>query len=117
MSEHHTDPSVEQKIDQLYRSLPTEQPPASLDRQILDAAHHAVENKIPGRAASRNIWLRSLAYAAVVIVGVSVLIEVRMQPEFKQIAPSQLIEEPVAPLSREVMPDDDNGVSNASSDL
>lgn len=116
MSEHDTDPSVEQKIDQLYRSLRTEQPPASLDRQILDAAHHAVENKIPGRAASRNIWLRSLAYAAVVIVGVSVLFEVRMQPEFKQIEPSQLIEKRMAPLSREVMSDDDSGVSSASSD-
>lgn len=103
MTEHDTDPSVEQKIEQLYRSLSTEQPPAALDRQILKAAHRAVEDRAVIRAASRTIWLRSLAYAAVVIVGVSVIIEVSMQPEVMPNEPEVLIEQATAPSNKEMM--------------
>lgn len=115
MSEQHTDPSVEQKIDKLYRSLSTEQPPASLDMQILEAAHHAVDEKtLIRRAPSRNIWLRSMAYAAVVVVGVSVVVEVSMQPEVMQTEPSLLIEENSTSADKALQTDAGISASRAS---
>ena len=93
MTEHDTDPMVEQKLKQLYRSLSTEQPPASLDRQILRAAHDAVDETGPVSASGRSIWLPGLAYAAVLVVAVSVIIELSMQPEIMPADPALLIEE------------------------
>ncbi|MFW2373030.1 MAG: hypothetical protein ACN4GM_07900 [Gammaproteobacteria bacterium] len=114
MTEHDTDPSVEQKIDQLYRSLSTEQPPASLDRQIMAAAHRAVDEAEPGKASVRNIWLHSLAYAAVLVLAVSVIIEVSLQPELIQTEPSRLIEERVAPAAKAIVPEVESTVSGIS---
>jgi len=93
MTEHDTDPSLEQKIEQQYRALSTEQPPAFLDRQIMAAAHRAVGETKPVLASGRNTWLHSLAYAAVLVVAVSVIVEVSMQHEVLQTEPSSLIEE------------------------
>lgn len=114
MSEQHTDPSAEQEIDKLYRSLSTEQPPASLDMQIREAAHHAVDDRAVIRASSRNIWLRSMAYAAVVVVGVSVVVEVSMQPEVMQTEPSLLIRENSSPAFKASQPDAEISAFKAS---
>jgi len=118
MTEHDTDPSLEQKIKQQYRALSTEQPPAFLDRQIMAAAHRAVAETKPVAASGRNTWLHSLAYAAVLVLAISVIIEVSLQPEVLQTEPSSLIEERSAPAAR-VLPDVENaesGVSRSRSD-
>ncbi|MCW8956021.1 MAG: hypothetical protein OQL09_04000 [Gammaproteobacteria bacterium] len=116
MSEHPTDSSLEQDIEKRYRSLSTEQPPAYLDRQILQAAHRALNQKTTNEVSNRNIWLRSLAYAAVLVVGVSVVIEVSMQPEMMPTEPALMIEDGMAPLSKEVLPEAGRSVSKASAD-
>jgi hypothetical protein len=77
----------DQQAHALYQSLPKDLPPPELDAQILKAAHQAVHGhahrvvKLTHKK-STTVWVRPLAYAAVLVLCLGVVL--RMQTEIPE---------------------------------
>lgn len=82
MSDQH-DQNNQQALHELYQSLPKDMPPPALDARILHAAHQAVTEKKSTVVdfqpkPSRYVWLKPLAYAAVLVLCVSVVLRIQL---------------------------------------
>ena len=81
----------QQQAHALYQSLPKDLPPPELDARILQAAHQAVNAKNTrvvslGSKRSKTVWFRPLAYAAVLVLCLGIVLRIQLDtPE--QIAP------------------------------
>ena len=93
-------PDADRRLLEQYRATAAELPPPALDRRILDAARVAagepgvVAGNAPAFAADREDaprprrddqrWMRPLALAAIVVLGVGIVLRVQMEsPDFK----------------------------------
>src|SRR5258706_5767901 len=77
-----------QKVSGRYRELEPLEPPAELDRRILDAAHAAAAPHAPlVTPAGRHRWYYSLAAAAVLVFAVALTLHLeREKPDLEAIA-------------------------------
>src|SRR5213075_86683 len=77
------------KLTQHYRELEAIEPPAELDRKILDAAHAAAAPHAPlVTPAGRHRWYYGLAAAAVLVFAVTLTVHMeRERPDPEALAP------------------------------
>lgn len=69
----------DQRLIQTYRAAGSELPPPALDRAILESARQAVAAPPAGNPRAHNRWLRPLALAASVVLGLGLVIRVQME--------------------------------------
>jgi len=72
-------------LHEKYQAIATELPPESLDADILQAAHQAVDSQshISRLKSSRRAWYVPAAYAAVLVLSLSVVLKLAFEPEYK----------------------------------
>ncbi|MCW9013565.1 MAG: hypothetical protein OQL06_07255 [Gammaproteobacteria bacterium] len=107
MSEKSTTQTEQQEIHQLYQSLEQEQPSSELDQRILAAAHKAVAStaastaKVLPMKPNRRAWYVPVSYAAVIVISLSVVLRLLLEPEV---------------LDREVVPELERSAPQAGRD-
>jgi len=88
----------QQQLHELYHSLPKDMPPPELDARILDAAYQSVTSKrsrvtsMRRRKQSQYVWLKPLAYAAVLVLCLGVVLRIQIDQQ-KQMTPSPVVPE------------------------
>lgn len=92
---HKPDDFHDEQLSGLYRQSRIEEPPMALDSAILQRARQAVETKRRWWPWLRRFWIAPLATAAVALLTVSVVIQMRQQhPEALAPAPALQQEAP-----------------------
>lgn len=74
MSNDDNNPLTDDRLEQMYRALPDDEPPVELDEKIRAAARDAVRAEPVHQVGPRRSWYRPVSMAAVVLVSLSVVI-------------------------------------------